>query len=124
MTLMLQTLPQTHKANWKDHANKLIHAYNCTVHETTGYSPFYLLFGRSPRLPIDIVFDVTAESRAKSHAEYVSKWKTAMQEAYSLASKLATASASRGKKNYDKRLRFSALQAGDCVLVHNLNPLW
>ena len=45
---MLQTLPETHKSRWKDHVNKLIHAYNCIVHESTGYSAFLLLFGQSP----------------------------------------------------------------------------
>ena len=32
------------------------------------------------------------------------KWKTAMQEAYSLASKSATESAISGKRNYAKRM--------------------
>ena len=31
---MLRTLPETCKASWKDHVNKLIHAYNCTVRES------------------------------------------------------------------------------------------
>ena len=119
---MLRTLPETCKASWKDHVNKLIHAYNCTVHESTGYSPFFLLFGRSPRLPIDAIFDLQPETGARSHAEYVTKWKTAMQEAYSLASKSAMKSGVRGKRNYDKRVRSSALQVGDRVLVRNLTP--
>ena len=80
---MLRTLPETHKSCWKDHINKLIHAYNCTVHESTGYCPFFLLFGRSPRLPIDVILNFETETGAKSHAEYVTKWKSAMQEAYS-----------------------------------------
>ena len=119
---MLRTLPETCKASWKDHVNKLIHAYNCTVHESTGYSPFFLLFGRNPRLPIDAIFDLQPETGARSHAEYVTKWKTAMQEAYSLASKSAMKSGVRGKRNYDKRVRSSALQVGDRVLVRNLTP--
>ena len=56
------------------------------------------------------------------HAEYVTKWKTAMQEAYLLSSKSAMKSAIRGKRNYDKSVRSSALQVGDHVLVRNHTP--
>ena len=119
---MPRTLPETRKSSWKDHVNKLIHAYNYIVHESTGYSPFFLLFGRSPRLPIDAIFDPQPELGAISHAEYVTKWKTAMQEAYSLALKSATKSAIRGKRNHDKRVRSSALQVGDRVQVRKLTP--
>ena len=45
-----------------------------------------------------------------------------MQEAYSLASKSAMKSVIRGKSNYDRRVRSSALQVGDRVLVRILTP--
>ena len=102
--------------------NNLIHAYNCTVHESTGYSPFFLLFGRSLRLTIDAIFDLQPEPGARSDVEYVTKRKTAMQEAYSVASKSAMKSAIRGKRNFDKRVRSSALQVGDRVLVRIPTP--
>ena len=55
-----------------------------------GYSPFFLLFGLDPHLPIDLISDLEAETGAKSHGEYVTKWKFAMQEAYSRTSKSST----------------------------------
>ena len=47
---MLRTPPKTYKSRWSDHLNKVVYAYNCTRCDSTGYSPFYLLFGRDPPL--------------------------------------------------------------------------
>ena len=42
---MLRTLPESYKTRWHQHLNKVVNAYNYTRHDTTGFSPFYLLFG-------------------------------------------------------------------------------
>ena len=60
---VLRTSPEKFKTSWKDHVSKLSYAYNCTRHATTGYSPYYLLYGRSPRLPIDLLFNVSREEK-------------------------------------------------------------
>ena len=53
---MLRAIPEKQKSRWRDHLHKVVHAYNCTRNDFTGFSPFYLVFGRNPRLPIDIMF--------------------------------------------------------------------
>ena len=125
---MLRTLPESRKSRWKDHLNKLIHAYNCTVHESTNYSPFYLLFGQSPRLPIGLIIDIKVQPNTKNdnqngtRTDYVSKSKTAMQEAYKLAHQATAKSVERRKRRYNRQVCCSALELGDCVLVRNLTP--
>ena len=83
---MLHTLPEDKKSHWSDHVSKVVHAYNCTRNEATGYSPFYPLFGRSPRLPINLIFNTSQPSTQAKHKEFVEEWKKAMQQAYKLAS--------------------------------------
>lgn len=72
---MLTTLTEKEKSNWKDSLNKLIFAYNCTRCKVTGFSPFYLLFGRTPRLPVDILFRLTPETGMPDHREYMQSGK-------------------------------------------------
>lgn len=120
---MLRTLPEDKKHNWKDHVNKVVHAYNCTPNNSTGFSPFFLLFGRSPRLPIDLILGTeNREHQQGTHSTYIKQWHAAMQEAYSLALKKAYQSQARSANNYNRRLNYTELKQGDRVLVRNLTP--
>ena len=121
---MLRTLPDNFKSKWKDHVNKLTFAYNCTRNDSTTYSPFFLVFGRSPRLPIDLMFQVPEgadRKLKKSYLNFVESWKDAMQEAYLIAGHRSNKSAQSGKTNYDKKLFGACLDVGDRVLVRNLS---
>ena len=53
---MLGTLYPEEKKDWKKHIGLLVHAYNSIKQDSTGHSPYFLMFGREPRLPIDLAF--------------------------------------------------------------------
>ena len=58
----LCTLPDANKSHWHDHRPKFLHAYNCKHNYVIGYFPLHLLFGRSPRLLIDLVLGLTSDT--------------------------------------------------------------
>ena len=117
---MLHTLPEAYKSHWQDHLPKLVHAYNCTRHEATGFSPFALLFRRSPHLPIDLLFGIGMKQPGKNYPSYVTQWRNAKQKAYRIAAaNNSSKSASQAKVRHDKKAHSITLLPGDGVLVKN-----
>ena len=53
---MISKLEEDKKACLSEHLPELLLAYNATCSAVTGYSPYYLLFGRRPRIPVDYLF--------------------------------------------------------------------
>ncbi|MGH0116826.1 UNVERIFIED_CONTAM: hypothetical protein FKN15_019215 [Acipenser sinensis] len=83
---MLGTLEKSKKTQWSQHVSHLVHAYNCTKNEATGFSPYLLMFGREARLPVDICFGVTPDGTGpETYLQYVRKLKQELQDAYRLS---------------------------------------
>ena len=56
---MLGTLPTHATKNWQEWIATLTHAYNCTISSVTGFSPYFLMFGHNPKIPLDVEIWVT-----------------------------------------------------------------
>ena len=50
---LIRILEEEQKTEWPKHMSELIFSYNVTPHETTGFSPYLLMFGRECKLHID-----------------------------------------------------------------------
>lgn len=118
---MLGTLESQDKSHWKDFVKPLVHAYNCTRSEVTGFTPYELMFGRQPRLPVDLAFGLPVkEEQQKSHSQYVKHLKSHLEESYKIATRSAAKVAERNKTRFDRHVTPSALDIGDRVLVRNV----
>ena len=131
---MLGTLSEEEKSDWKSHLGCMTHAYNCTKHASTTYSPYYLMFGRHPRLPIDIEFGLNKPncSDNSSKSRYIQKLRRRLNYAFQKASKYADQQAKNYKQGYDKSVKGPQLHENDLVLVkivahkgrHKLQDRW
>ena len=100
---MLATLGEERKKNWKAYVGSVCHAYNCTRNDTTGYSPFYLMFGCYPHLhaPIDLIVNTETPSEQKDYLTYVSDLKKQLSKAYDIAQRVSSASKFKNKEQYN-----------------------
>ena len=116
---MLGTLSPEQKKDWKTYAPAMVHAYNCTRNTATGYSPYYLLFGRGPRLPIDVEFGLKRgkQQSPPSKSTYITQLRRRLRFAHKKAKQVADRQQARHKELYDRRCRGAALDIGDLVLV-------
>ena len=131
---MLGTLSEEEKSDWKSHLGCMTHAYNCTKHASTTYSPYYLMFGRHPRLPIDVEFGLNKPnfSENSSKSRYTQKLRRRLNYAFQKASKYSDQQASKYKHSYDKNVKGPQLHENDLVLVkivahkgrHKLQDRW
>ena len=131
---MLGTLSEEEKSDWKSYLGCMTHAYNCTKHASTTYSPYYLMFGRHPRLPIDVEFGLPKSNSGdnSSKSRYIQKLRRRLNYAFQKATKVANQQANKYKSSYDKSIKGPQLQEKDLVLVkivahkgrHKLQDKW
>ena len=115
---MLGTLDPSKKADWRAEVAPLVHAYNCTRHDTTGFSPYLLMFGRQPKIALDVVLGlVNDEHEEVDYGKYMATMRSRLKQAYEQASKNMMSSQERQSRNYNKRARAASLDVGDQVLV-------
>ena len=118
---MLKCLGENEKVNWKDHLPKLAFAYNSTINKSTGFSPFYLMFGRESRLPIDLIFEIELDNHRSNvtYDKFVEEWKNSMQQAVDIAKKNISRGNLTNEKYYNKKVKSTDIKIGDDVLLRN-----
>ena len=116
---MLEALTPEQKKDWKSHVPALVHAYNCTRNAATGFIPYFLLFGREPRLPVDVEFGLQRGGQRGSHGEsnYISQLRRRLKFAHRKAKHMAQRQQARHRGLYDLKCRGATLSMGDLVLV-------
>ena len=115
---MIGKLEEDKKACWSEHLPEFLLAYNATRSAVTGYSPYYLLFGRRSRIPVDYLFPTLRDSPHQTKMEVsVVAMQKRLKEAFAVARCLTSEEAAKQCRYYDCKAGAVALQPRDIVMV-------
>ena len=83
---MIGKLDPEKRKKWPYHIGSILIAYNATRSMVTGFSPYFLMFGRRPRLPIDLLFP-THRAQGLTHTidEYVANLYDRLRDSLKIA---------------------------------------
>ena len=103
---------------WIDHLGAITHSYNSTRSQVTGYSPYFLMFGCRPRLPVNLLFPTYRQlPKTKGVNEFVKALYSHLCEVVQKACISADQEAAQHKRLYDCRAGVAELCTRDRVLV-------
>ncbi|CAM5103968.1 unnamed protein product [Natator depressus] len=120
LKMMLKTFMNQHPQDWDKYLPHLLFAYREVPQESTGFSPFELLYGRRVRGPLDLMRDEwegKATPDGESVVEYVLTFRERLAELMGLARENLARAQRKQKVWYDRTARARAYATGDQVMV-------
>ena len=119
---MLQTLVQDHQKIWDKYLPYLMFACREAVHESTGFSPFELVFGRQVRGPLHIIKEIWESPNNNSALPdnvimYMQRLQNQLHDTIKLANENLAKSQLSKKIWYDRKARAREYTVGQQVLV-------
>ena len=119
---MLSTRSNPHSTNWDEDLSKVCMAYNTSIQSTTGYTPFFLMFGREARLPLAIVHEPPPSPHGAIPQQY-GNYVQSLQETFNTAFEAVRSNMStrqgRQKEFYNCKVHGDPFKPGDLVWLFN-----
>ena len=115
---MLAKCVDEDQQNWSQQLPYVLMAYRSSVHESTGYTPHFLVFGTETSLPIDLMFSPPNSDDPSTVHDFVQNRNDAFRKTYELVRKNCTAQQRRRNALYNKRVHGPTYQEHEMVLLH------
>ena len=117
---MISAYIDDNQRNWDIHLPLLTSAYRSCQHETTGYTPNMLMFGRETHTPIELVLGGPATDQGpQNECAYVTSLREQMKTIHQLVRQHLGKSATRQKRDHDTRVVQNNYAVGDLVYMRD-----
>lgn len=110
--------------DWDERLPHVLFAYRASVQQSTTESPFFLLYGRDPRLPTEAVMCPKANKMSMDLQEYGVELTQRMAGAWELARKCIGRAQRRQKTYYDKKGRPPNFSVGESFSFQTSRKVW
>jgi transposase InsO family protein len=118
---MLAKIVKENQRDWDQHIPKVLLAYRTALHESTGYSPYRVNFGRSPSLPVDVMLGTVPlprEGEEKEIPEFVEEINHSLKGVFDDVRQKLNETHRKNKVRHDKKSAGSNLTVGDRVWLY------
>ncbi|RNA12853.1 Retrovirus-related Pol poly from transposon [Brachionus plicatilis] len=144
---MLSCFVNDHQNNWDALLPCLAYAYNTSTHATTNHRPYEIMFGRQPKIPLDLVIndDTSQNSVDLPNVDnlsqdvvmvkfYVDELKEKLHEVYKCVAQNRDVKVEKSRIYHDLNIKPVTYEVGDLVLLNkplikkgkskNMAPKW
>lgn len=113
----LRTLSEEKKKKWAEYLPELVYSYNVTPHSTSGYSPYFLIFGQEPKLPIDHILQRPVKGKVRGNwvGEHKERMAYVMKDVHQKQVKVAQAR----KDRFNVSAHDKPIEVGKYVFMRN-----
>ena len=116
---MLTKCVDENQKDWSDHLQYVAFCYNASRHESTQYTPYFLVHGDEPRWDIDLQLGIK-DKQSYSVNDYAALLVERLEYAHELTRQNLKTAATRMKDWYDKKVHVKRFEPGDDVYILNL----
>ncbi|XP_063809856.1 uncharacterized protein LOC135028570 [Pseudophryne corroboree] len=112
---MLRSLSAEKRSQWPTLLPELAYLYNNTEHCSTGFTPYYLMFGRQGKLPKDLELTPVVTEPMIPQNDWVREHQHRIESAREIVNQRMEAAHHRQEMGYNSNIHATPLQLGDCV---------
>ena len=116
---MLAKCINDEESNWSQQLPYVMMAYSTSVHESTGYTPHFLVYEQEVCLPTDFMYPNPSDQPPAGSHEFVSARQVRFQKAYDSARTALNFNQRRRNAIYNRKVHGPTYQVNEKVLLHN-----